>query len=163
MKHIGRILLGASTLVSLLLCAMLVVLWVRSYWRSDEWYGQLAMNSRAGTHGTVVRSCQVLSAGGSLKFRTDRRLQMSRPGRMYFHESYPEDGTRVERIGPVPCYALVLITAWLPSRYLLSVIRRRRVRSQMAAGKCAVCGYDLRATPDRCPECGAIPSAGKSV
>lgn len=54
------------------------------------------------------------------------------------------------------------VRAWLPP--LLSallpgvwVYRRYKSRKDKRAGLCPVCGYDLRATPTRCPECGNVP------
>ena len=38
--------------------------------------------------------------------------------------------------------------------YLLHVRGRRARRKLRDAGLCTACGYDLRASPDRCPECG---------
>ena len=36
------------------------------------------------------------------------------------------------------------------------VVRRAMRRRRMMPGKCRRCGYDLRATPEQCPECGEV-------
>jgi hypothetical protein len=50
-----------------------------------------------------------------------------------------------------PHWFLVLLFAVVPTTHLIPIIRARR---RYLAGHCPHCGYDLRATPERCPECG---------
>jgi len=50
--------------------------------------------------------------------------------------------------------SLALVSLWV----MLAVRGRRRARRD--GGRCLQCGYDLRATPQRCPECGSVPVAG---
>jgi hypothetical protein len=54
----------------------------------------------------------------------------------------------------------VPVAAALPiARVAAAIVRCRRAARRIAAARCGSCGYDLRATPERCPECGAIPKA----
>lgn len=57
----------------------------------------------------------------------------------------------------IPCYFLVPIMAVLPAIWVRG--RRAAARQRLQNfNPCLKCGYDLRATPDRCPECGTVPT-----
>jgi hypothetical protein len=61
-----------------------------------------------------------------------------------------------ELVIAVPHWSLALLFSILPAFHLLVALRSRR---RHRAGLCRRCGYDLRATPDDCPECGAVPAS----
>jgi hypothetical protein len=53
-------------------------------------------------------------------------------------------------------YWLLILLSMIPATLLLG--RHLRLKRRLELNLCAECGYDLRETPDRCPECGAAPS-----
>ena len=68
-------------------------------------------------------------------------------------------------------YLPIPINAWPWIVFWLVVLNRKSIKSHLdshqgdqyhltrgeRAGRCDKCGYDLRATPFRCPECGTVP------
>lgn len=55
----------------------------------------------------------------------------------------------------LPTWLLAVTSGAVLLRWLM--LFRREVRLTIyRGGLCAVCGYDIRATPQRCPECGVV-------
>jgi hypothetical protein len=72
-----------------------------------------------------------------------------RHGFVFAHPS-PLPGVASQTLACVPHWFLVAVFALCPIMALALKLTRRRIKE----GHCAACGYDVRATPERCPECG---------
>jgi hypothetical protein len=184
MRRTLRRLATVAALVSLLLCVASVVMWARSYWKSDWWsrfsynvqtheYRQQFLGSEAGKAATILWSYKIDdSSAEKMEARTARGEFSNRwskgafgvlwPTRQHWWESglFAKRYTEVRRSVPgvgqgvmviVPHWILVVVFSIWPVVWGLRWWRRER---KLRAGLCWNCGYDLRATPGRCPECG---------
>jgi hypothetical protein len=177
-----RRLLNFLTALSLLVCVAACVLWVRSYWLTDQlqWVspgGFRGIGSASGSvvvqlnpgdtsgyspaqHGWTYLRMQPYSApsyavafGHLDPVRTFGTWQL---GGLGWYTVRDRNGRRTAT-GVAPFYLLAAATAALPARWTIVRLRRRaRDRRSKRRSACLVCGYDLRATPGRCPECGTV-------
>lgn len=149
-------------------------LWVRSFWVSD-WLGLL----RRHEPGRVTQIGAATLSGSFAAYigrpndsdhddprDTIVQFNRQRVGDAMIHPFSPagprrlgfgwyRDATNHFHQIVVPGWFAALMGG-VPGAILLR--RGLRIRRRRLSGACIRCGYDLRPTPDRCPECGAAPS-----
>jgi hypothetical protein len=182
----GRLFIVAAA-VSLVTCVATLVMWVRSQDRHDgfrwvetdgegsayrlDWVAVRAGGLSVGTFketdlrkGLLLKIEELYPARGGFYERrcawdysvppesTWNRLGFWRTCADRHDWDYDASLRRVE----VPLWLLAVMFAVLPGIVFIPRVRRGRA---VGPGTCRSCGYDLRATPGRCPECGTVPEA----
>lgn len=180
MRSLLRRIFIVCSVLSLLMCAAVAVLWARSYAYSDRLTSHRADGYRSirAVQGQVVVAIDLgfppaPGQSPSWDYKREQLGLVDLFDPVYFlcynagetivtwshagFQWYKRDrnnGVTMTR-GATPMWSLFAATAALPLAFSVSLTSPFRSRRRRRAGLCATCGYDLRATPDRCPECGS--------
>jgi hypothetical protein len=168
MRRTLRILLATLTLLSLLLCIASAIFWIRSHRGRDtltltplpsRWSLSTSSGTLRLTHDlSYIDPAEVKSVISS--FKHERSLLGFGVKQSEEFHSWPVTsrgpfssityGT-VTKTHYMPLWACLVLLGILPTIQYSRLARRLRRRRR---GLCLNCGYDLRASPAKCPECG---------
>jgi hypothetical protein len=172
-----RLMFAVVSALSLLLCVGSTGMWLRSYWYEDNLY------LRKGRRFLDIGTCQSAVYDNSIYF--DFIYSSSRSdgfeGSVNWYSRFQPDvaPARVDIFGnarmfagfalhrdafdpwtqeqcwkaAVPFWFISLCCLALPLKRAITRLRERR---RSARCHCLPCGYDLRASKVRCPECGTL-------
>jgi hypothetical protein len=173
MKRVRRRLFDIAAAVSLALCVATLTLWLagRSYrFTIYRFRTPVTWSISTTTRGVVVGATRfsgpaagpaagepqwqlvtVSATGPTLGVVRWEFLGFTASG--FTHINAPSLTTRTNYF-MVPFWFVVMVSGGLSASAVLAWWTRRGRRVLAGQGCCPACGYDLRATPERCPECG---------
>jgi hypothetical protein len=171
-----------ASAASFLLFVLVALLWARSYWVYDlvahEAYSGLGTEliSVSGRvvfyHFNSYMDSPPAQEWAFVPIPADSRQGLSL-WREFDFSSAPHFWTRMgfravsrPQFGPGTSLVIVAVPHWSLALLLLvapafmgSIAARKRRR--LVAERCVKCGYDLRGSPERCPECGLVPTPNR--
>lgn len=145
--------------IATMMCVAALVLWIRGRSVNDEVYlnlhSHLVIAGSFPNHLDLIFYRQANYRGPVVRILGGDKRVPSKPE--YWSFRINVNAYRLEI--RAPWWVLLVVGSMVPVLGISRIVRHRR---NVRLGLCARCGYDLRATSGRCPECGESPAVSRS-